>query len=134
MAELAWSRDGATWPHHGASRFVTAAGIRWHVQEMGQGPVVLLVHGTGAATHSWRGLMPLLAQTHRVIAIDLPGHGFTQTPAPQRLTLPGMAADIAVYSRDLLTATPEQVRDETHCDLTLLAGKPVHDRLGQWRQ
>jgi predicted amidohydrolase YtcJ len=47
--------------------------------------------------------------------------------------LPGMAADIAVFSRDLLTATPEDVRDDTRCDLTLLAGQPVHDRLGQWR-
>lgn len=47
--------------------------------------------------------------------------------------LPGMAADIAVFSRNLLTATPEQVRDETECDLTLLGGQPVHDRLGQWK-
>ncbi len=44
--------------------------------------------------------------------------------------LPGMAADIAVFSRDLITAAPEQVRDETTCDLTLLAGQPVHDRHG----
>ncbi len=46
----------------------------------------------------------------------------------------GMAADLAVFSRDLLTATPEEIRDGTQCDLTLLAGQPVHDRLGQWRQ
>jgi predicted amidohydrolase YtcJ len=42
----------------------------------------------------------------------------------------GMAADIAVWSRDLLSATPEQILHETHCDLTLLGGKIVHDRLG----
>jgi predicted amidohydrolase YtcJ len=46
--------------------------------------------------------------------------------------LPGMAADIAVFSRDMLTATAEEIRDDTQCDLTLLAGKPVHDRLGAW--
>jgi predicted amidohydrolase YtcJ len=46
--------------------------------------------------------------------------------------LPGMAADVAVFSRDLLAATPEEVRDDTRCDLTLLGGEPVHDRLGQW--
>lgn len=44
--------------------------------------------------------------------------------------LPGMAADIAVWSRDLLAATPEQILHETHCDLTLLGGRAVHDRLG----
>jgi magnesium chelatase accessory protein len=108
MTDLVWSRDAASWPHHGASRFVSVAGIRWHVQEMGDGPSMLLVHGTGAATHSWRGLMPLLAANTRVIAIDLPGHGFTQTSSPQRLSLPGMAADIAQLLR-VMDATPEIV-------------------------
>jgi predicted amidohydrolase YtcJ len=43
---------------------------------------------------------------------------------------PGMAADVAVFSRDLLTATPEEIRDETRCDLTLVAGRAVFDRHG----
>jgi predicted amidohydrolase YtcJ len=47
--------------------------------------------------------------------------------------LPGMAADLAVWSRDLLAASPEQVLHDTRCDLTLLDGKPVHDRDGVWR-
>ena len=54
---------------------------------MGQGPVVLLIHGTGAASHSWRGLAPLLASDFTLIAPDLPGHGFTQTPLAHRLSL-----------------------------------------------
>ncbi len=48
--------------------------------------------------------------------------------------LPGMAADIAVFSRDMTAATPEQMRDETSCDLTLLGGQPVHDAHGEWRR
>ena len=36
----------------------------------GNGSPLLLLHGTGASVHSWRGLMPLLAQTHTVIAPD----------------------------------------------------------------
>lgn len=47
--------------------------------------------------------------------------------------LPGMAADVAVFSRDLLTASPDEILHDTQCDLTLLAGRPVHDRLGVWR-
>ena len=105
---LDWARDGQDWPNREASRFVEAAGIRWHVQEMGSGPLLLLLHGTGAATHSWRGVIPLLTPHFRLLAIDLPGHGFTQKP-PQRLyTLPGMAAGIC----ELLHAmgeTPEMV-------------------------
>ena len=68
---------------------------------MGEGPALLLIHGTGAATHSWRGLLPLLAPHFSVIAPDLPGHGFTQSPPAHRLSLPGMAADIGALLRKL---------------------------------
>jgi magnesium chelatase accessory protein len=103
VPDLDWQRDGPTWPHHDISRFVQAAGLRWHVQEMGalDAPPILLLHGTGAASASWRGVMPLLAEHCRVVAIDLPGHGFTQAPEPRRLSLQGMAADIAQLLRTL---------------------------------
>ncbi|WP_420134299.1 alpha/beta fold hydrolase BchO [Rhodopseudomonas sp.] len=110
MSDLVWSRDGADWPHREASRFVEAGGFRWHVQQMGPAgaPVMLLIHGTGAATHSWRGLMPLLATDYQVIAPDLPGHGFTQSPRAHRLSLPGMAADLAALLR-VLSVSPQIV-------------------------
>ena len=79
------------WPNRNASRFVRAAGLRWHVQVMGAGPALLLLHGTGASTHSWRDVMPLLAAHYTVVAPDLPGHGGTEAPATARLSLPGMA-------------------------------------------
>ena len=90
---LDFERDGQDWPNRDASRFVRAAGIDWHVQEIGDPalPVVLLLHGTGAATHSWRGLVPLLTPQFRLVALDLPGHGFTQRPPQALLGLPGMA-------------------------------------------
>jgi magnesium chelatase accessory protein len=94
---LDWERDGQGWPHRDCSRFVTAAGLRWHVQHMGctgaaaSAPWALLIHGTGAATHSWRSLMPLLAAHFNVLAADLPGHGFTGTAPAWQMSLPGMA-------------------------------------------
>jgi magnesium chelatase accessory protein len=99
--ELAWDRDGRDWPNREASRFVRAAGFRWHVQQMGSGPVVLLLHGTGAATHSWRALAPLLAARFTVVAPDLPGHGFTEMPPRQGLSLRDMARDIGELLRTL---------------------------------
>jgi magnesium chelatase accessory protein len=57
-------------------------------------PLALLLHGTGASTHSWRGLMPRLAAQFDVVAMDLPGHGFTSATAAQRMSLPGMAAAV----------------------------------------
>ncbi len=91
---LVWERDGRDWPNREASRFVRAGGLCWHVQQMGQGPVILLLHGTGASTHSFRDLAPALAGTFIVIAPDLPGHGFTEMPPAQKVSLPGMAASL----------------------------------------
>lgn len=82
------------WPNADHSRFVAAGGLTWHVQQMGDtaAPGCLLVHGTGASTHSWRDVMPALAKSMHVTAIDLPGHGFTSEGRGRMLTLPGMAA------------------------------------------
>lgn len=83
MSAPDWSTQGRDWPNAAASRFVTAGGLKWHVQVLGQGPVLLLLHGTAASTHSWRDLAPLLAEHFTVVAPDLPGHGFTSAlPRP----------------------------------------------------
>ena len=58
---------------------------------MGQGPVLLLLHGTGSGSFSWRGLMPWLAQHFTVVAPDLPGHAFTSRGPEGALSLPGMS-------------------------------------------
>lgn len=86
-----WKVDGRDWPNREASQFVEAGGTRWHVQIAGDGPGLLLIHGTGAATHSWRGLLPLLASRFTVVAPDLPGHGFTRPRPPHRMSMPEMA-------------------------------------------
>ena len=67
----------------------------------GAGLTLLLPHGTGGATHSWRGLGPLLAARFTIVAPDLPGHGFTETPADTGMSLPGMAGLMAVLLREL---------------------------------
>lgn len=44
--------------------------------------------------------------------------------------VPGQLADISVFSRNLLEATPEDILDNTQCDLTIRGGSIVYDRLG----
>jgi magnesium chelatase accessory protein len=87
-----WEVEGRDWPNRETSRFVVAGDLRWHVQIMGQGPPLLLLHGTGAATHSWRDLAPLLSTHYTIVAPDLPGHGFTDLDSRRAQTPTRMAA------------------------------------------
>jgi magnesium chelatase accessory protein len=68
--------------------------MTWHVQLLGSGPLLLLLHGTAAATHSWRDLAPLLARHFTVLGLDLPGHGFTTLDRHHALSLPFMATAV----------------------------------------
>ncbi|QXQ06348.1 alpha/beta fold hydrolase [Sphingosinicellaceae bacterium] len=101
MSKPDWTIEGRDWPNRDASRFVVAGGLRWHVQVAGNGPVVLLLHGAGAASHSWRDILPRLAERFTVVAPDLPGHGFTATPDRHGLTMPGMARAVAALLSEL---------------------------------
>jgi magnesium chelatase accessory protein len=98
-----WETEGLDWPNRKFSRFVGASGLRWHVQEFPSladehkesAPVILLLHGTGSSSHSWREVAPLLAQHARVLVLDLPGHAFTSMPHATEQSLPGMARHVA---------------------------------------
>ncbi len=94
VATLQWDSEGRDWPNRQASRFVEAGGLRWHVQCAGGGPVALLLHGTGASTHSWRDVLPALAREFTVVAPDLPGHGFSGAAPEECYSLPGMAGAV----------------------------------------
>ena len=52
-------------------------GEQIHYVDEGSGPPMVLIHGFGCSTFQWRKLVPLLSAAHRVIAIDLPGFGFS---------------------------------------------------------
>jgi magnesium chelatase accessory protein len=83
------------WPNRDASRMVHGPKHQWHVQQMGRGPDVLMLHGAGGSVHSYAALMPLLAKHVRVFAPDLPGHGYTKRGAQRRSGLQMMAEDVS---------------------------------------
>ncbi len=58
----------------------TPDGIRWNLRLEGQGPLLLLLHGTGGSLHGWDACLPLLTPYHTVLRLDLPGHGDSRLP------------------------------------------------------
>jgi predicted amidohydrolase YtcJ len=45
--------------------------------------------------------------------------------------VPGMLGDVAVFSRDMTTASAEEILDDTRCDITIRGGSVVFDRHGE---
>jgi pimeloyl-ACP methyl ester carboxylesterase len=70
----------------------------------GDGPPLILIHGTGGSRAAWDSVIPLLAPHRRVIAIDLPGCGSSPgLPAGTMPTIPALAEAVARWmaERDL---------------------------------
>jgi 3-oxoadipate enol-lactonase len=58
------------------------------------GPPVVLLHGLGSSSADWPEQQALLQARHRVVAVDLPGHGGSPLPAGP-VTIEGMAREVA---------------------------------------
>jgi pimeloyl-ACP methyl ester carboxylesterase len=71
-----------------------------HLIERGQGPTVLLLHGANLSADVWSYQLRDLALTHRVIALDLRGHGLSRAGA-EGVTISAMAGDVAEVLAEL---------------------------------
>ncbi|GAA3949206.1 alpha/beta hydrolase [Allohahella marinimesophila] len=62
------------------SEFLQIRGMRIHYRDVGEGPVIILVHGIFSSLHTWDGWVEELRKSNRVITLDLPGYGLTGGP------------------------------------------------------
>lgn len=121
-------------------RFLEVGGRAVYVEQSGTGDALLLIHGFGGSTYSWRRVIPDLAGPRRVVAVDLSGFGWTErvadpaayTLAAQERLLLGVLdalgiarADVAGHSYGggvalwLAARHPERVRSLVLVDSTL---------------
>jgi pimeloyl-ACP methyl ester carboxylesterase len=85
-----------------------ASGLELRIAESGESsaPPVLLLHGWGASLYMWRDwFAPLAAAGHRVLAVDLPGHGLSEKPD-----------DPAVYRLEHLVTMVRELLDAESLD------------------
>lgn len=90
-----WQSKKTSWPNAEYSKFVTVGGTTWHCQQKGSGPTLLLLHGSGATTHSFEGLIEELSRQFSIFAIDLPGHGFSSNIKNKGPSLDSVCSAIA---------------------------------------
>lgn len=98
-------------------RFLEADGIDVHYQEYGEDrTAVLLLHGFGASTFSWREVTAPLAERYRVIAFDRPGFGISERP------LPGTWSDTNPYGLEGQARLTIALMDALGIDEAVLVG------------
>jgi pimeloyl-ACP methyl ester carboxylesterase len=83
------------------------APVKLFYKEEGKGAPLLLIHGFGASTYTWRFVAPELARTHRVIAVDLKGFGQSDKPFDERYSVFDQAELLAqlIVEKDLRDLT-----------------------------
>jgi pimeloyl-ACP methyl ester carboxylesterase len=83
------------------------APVKLYAVERGEGPPVLLIHGFGTNTFTWRRIAPDLARDHKVIAVDLKGFGRSDKPFDKRYSAADQAELLTqlILERDLRDLT-----------------------------
>ena len=83
------------WPNRSNSTFINLVNYNWHIQKLGsEGKKLLLIHGTGASSHSWFPLTEDLELDFEILSLDLPGHGFTKALTKQKKQLKNIVDQI----------------------------------------
>ena len=110
-----WEREKEYWPHSKLSQFINCYPHDWHIQDTNihqntpsRLPTLLLIHGAGASTHSWRLLLSKLESKFRVILVDLPGHGFTKLGTKSRGISRGQTSSYAGISDETISQLNDQ--------------------------
>lgn len=82
---------------------IESPGGELHYYEGGRGKTVVLLHGSGTKASDWYGIVPALARRHRVLVLDLPGHGESgpaEGPLPVSELADGLGALLDAKSPD----------------------------------
>jgi pimeloyl-ACP methyl ester carboxylesterase len=78
------------WPAY--RRWIDVAGTRINVVELASGPALLFGHGLGGSWTNWLETICAFAAEHRVVALDLPGFGASESPPSEPPSITGYAA------------------------------------------
>lgn len=96
---------------------IEVGGHALHVEQQGSGSPVLLLHGFTGSTETLRGSAERLAVRHRVVSVDLPGHGRSDAPD-----------DVAAYRMEACTQQLAAVLDRLGIERSHLLGYSMGGR------
>jgi pimeloyl-ACP methyl ester carboxylesterase len=82
-----------------AATFAKIDGVRVRYIDMGEGPAVVFIHGFASSIEVWNDVIREAAKTHRVLALDLKGFGWTDRPEGDYS--PAAQAELVLHLMDL---------------------------------
>lgn len=94
-----WSAAGAGSGYRIALDAPGRATTALYVEEAGEGPPLILLHGLGGSLFTWRHIVAALARGHRVIALDLKGFGHSDKPFDDHYSAVDQAALVSAFIR-----------------------------------
>src|SRR5256714_8899360 len=83
-------------PPQAVGRRVDVNGMRLYYEVSGQGDPLIVLHGSFMSIPSMGAIIPTLAKTHRVYALEMQGHG-RSTDSNRPITYPDLADDVAAF-------------------------------------
>ncbi|MEJ2122777.1 MAG: alpha/beta hydrolase [Alphaproteobacteria bacterium] len=106
LAALVSSCSGIYRSERGDVRYVDLGSgtdkVRLAYRDQGKGPAVVLLHGFGASSYTWRHVQPALATSgHRVLTVDQKGFGLSDKPLDERYSIFDQAAFVSEFIEQL---------------------------------
>lgn len=109
--------------------YVDANGIRLHVEDQGEGPALVLLHGTGTSGRVWDAQVADLARDHRMFAVDSRGCGRSDRPTEGN-DIAGNTADVLAVIDALGLDRPVVVGSSVGAVFAIEAALAAPDRIG----
>ncbi len=114
-----------------ADEFVEVDGISTHFVARGdRGPVVVLVHGFGSNTYTWRQTLDALGDQFRLYAVDLKGFGLTERPRDDQYHAMAYAAHLLGFLDALRLERPVLVGNSMGGAVSLIVALQHPERVG----
>lgn len=80
--------------------YIDSDGVSLHYVTMGEGPLLVMLHGFPDFWYTWRNLMPSLAGQYRVVALDLRGYNLSDQPeGVENYAMPKLIGDVVATIR-----------------------------------
>ncbi|HWQ57471.1 MAG TPA: alpha/beta fold hydrolase [Clostridia bacterium] len=105
--------------------------LRLHYLEAGEGEPLILVHTVGQSLYTWRGVFDRLSNYYRVIAIDLPGHGYSSRPDTFGYTIDDHAYALRAFMDEMRIQSAHFAAFSMGCAYVMRLAADAPERVGR---